>query len=69
MTALRRCGCGAAKRAWPTFDRAVQVIDFRIRRDAQPLRVYPCPAGHGWHITKQWKQVKGERADTGPGPS
>jgi hypothetical protein len=53
-----RCdGCGAQKRTWPTYSQAVHVVDFRLRRGARPLRVYPCPAAldgtAGWHITSQ----------------
>lgn len=44
---------GTAKRTYPTESDAESAADHRRSRGGPTLRVYPCPWGDGWHLTKE----------------
>lgn len=54
----RRRGCACGKRSFPSHHHAAKALGL-IRRDSKgdaddvPVRAYPCPTGHGWHLTSQ----------------
>lgn len=56
----RRVMCqGCGKRAFATEAQARQDLAYNRtvggRGEEVPLRVYPCPRGNGYHLTKQQK--------------
>lgn len=51
-----RCGeCG--KHSYVTMTSAFRWALIRSRATGRPLRVYTCPQGHGYHLTKQVHRV------------
>lgn len=52
----KRCeACG--KHAYTTQTSAYRWALIRSRHAGRPLRVYPCPVGNGFHLTKQVRPV------------
>ena len=52
----RRRACACAKRTFPSRGKAiaaVEVIRHGQHGERIPCRAYPCPTGHGWHLTAQ----------------
>ena len=45
-------GDGRTKQSYSSAEDAQQRADIRQRDGGVSLRVYPCPYGHGWHLTK-----------------
>lgn len=41
------------KHQHPTYERAASVALRSSRRAGHPLRIYPCPHGKHWHLTKR----------------
>lgn len=50
-------GCGCGKSTFSTrgkAEQAIRTIQQRgEQRDKTPSRAYPCPTGHGWHVTSE----------------
>jgi len=56
MTANGKCSCkgkdGVKKNLYLSELEAVDMANYRRSSDGVPLRVYACPDGGGWHLTK-----------------
>lgn len=42
------------KVSFPHSDAAYSAA-LRLSRHVGPVRVYPCPHGHGWHLTRRYE--------------
>lgn len=55
MTVKRKSECPATprKKRYAVERHAISAVLRAARRSGLPLRVYRCPACHGWHLTKR----------------
>lgn len=51
----KRCkACGKCR--YRNYGHAISALLYANKRTGTPLRIYPCPTGRGFHLTKQPKR-------------
>ena len=50
--------CQCPKALYPSYRSAVRRLLLSLKHGEMSLRIYRCPAGRGWHLTKQRKRAR-----------